>query len=236
MSYCVNCGVELEKSELRCPLCGVEVINPADPFDESKADRPYPKHVERLNAQVDRRYIATFLSLLLLIPVFVCIFANMVTTGGISWSLYVLGGALVLFAWLMLPLLMSRRNVYVCVLIDGLAVALFLLGVELITERTWFPTLGLPLTVAGTLYALLIAWLSRRKNKLDLFVKAAIALAATGLLAVVVDMTINLFMGRGLLPRWSAYVLFPCLVLSVIVLLLNKRAKFKSELKRRFYV
>ena len=66
MSYCVNCGVELEKSEQRCPLCGVEVINPAEPFDFTDV-RPYPKHVERLNARIDRRYTATFLSLLLLV-------------------------------------------------------------------------------------------------------------------------------------------------------------------------
>ena len=34
MSYCVNCGVELEKSEKRCPLCGVEGINPAQPPED----------------------------------------------------------------------------------------------------------------------------------------------------------------------------------------------------------
>ena len=39
MSYCVNCGVELAASERRCPLCGVEVINPREPFDEN-GERP----------------------------------------------------------------------------------------------------------------------------------------------------------------------------------------------------
>ena len=236
MSYCVNCGVELEKSEQRCPLCGVEVVNPAESFDENAVVRPYPKHVERLNARIDRRYAATFLSLLLLIPVFVCIFTNMVTSGTISWSLYVLGGALVLFAWLLLPLLLNRRNVYACVLIDGLAAALFLLGVELITDESWFFSLGLPLAVWVTLYALIIAWLSVRENKRDLFVKLAIALAVSGALVVFIECTVNFYRHLPLWPRWSAYALFPCLVLSVIVLLLNKRAKLKSELKRRFYV
>lgn len=235
MSYCVNCGVELEKSEQRCPLCGVEVVNPAEPFDKSWV-RPYPKHVERLNARIDRRYTATFLSLLLLIPVFVCIFTNMVTGGTISWSLYVLGGALVLFTWLLLPLLLNKRNVYVCVLVDGLAAALFLLGVELITEQAWFLRLGLPLSVLATLYALLIAFLSARENRREPLIKLAVALAASGALVVFVECTINLYRGLPVWPRWSAYALFPCLVLSVILLLLNKRAKLKSELKRRFYV
>ena len=37
MSYCVNCGVELAPSEKRCPLCGVEVVNPAKPWTEPEA-------------------------------------------------------------------------------------------------------------------------------------------------------------------------------------------------------
>ena len=235
MSYCVNCGVELEKSEQRCPLCGVEVVNPAEPFDANGV-RPYPKHIERLNARIDRRYTATFLSLLMLIPVFICIFTNMVTSGTISWSLYVMGGALVLFSWLLLPLLLRKRNVYACVLIDGLAAALFLLGVELITEKSWFFTLGLPLVILATAYALLIGWLSRRGNRRDLFIKLAIALASTGVLVVLIECTINFYRNVSLFPRWSEYALFPCVVLAVILLLLNKRAKLKSELKRRFYV
>ena len=28
MSYCVNCGVKLAKSEKKCPLCNTPVINP----------------------------------------------------------------------------------------------------------------------------------------------------------------------------------------------------------------
>ena len=34
MSYCVNCGVELQKSEPRCPLCGTEVLNPNELHEE----------------------------------------------------------------------------------------------------------------------------------------------------------------------------------------------------------
>ena len=41
MSYCVNCGVELQKSEPRCPLCGTEVVNPNE-LKEEKPIRPYP--------------------------------------------------------------------------------------------------------------------------------------------------------------------------------------------------
>ena len=30
MSYCVNCGVELDASSRECPLCNTPVINPRE--------------------------------------------------------------------------------------------------------------------------------------------------------------------------------------------------------------
>ena len=41
MSYCVNCGVELNSNEKRCPLCSTPVINPN--IDNKQMDLPpYP--------------------------------------------------------------------------------------------------------------------------------------------------------------------------------------------------
>ena len=55
MSYCVNCGVELEKSEKKCPLCGVEVINPAQPpEDKEPRQRPYPNRIEELSMNINK--------------------------------------------------------------------------------------------------------------------------------------------------------------------------------------
>ena len=34
MSYCVNCGVELDPSAGICPLCHTPVVNPGRPVDE----------------------------------------------------------------------------------------------------------------------------------------------------------------------------------------------------------
>jgi hypothetical protein len=36
-------------------------------------------------------------------------------------------------------------------------------------------------------------------------------------------------------PGWSLYVLFPCLVLGSALLLLNRRARLKAEIRKRFY-
>ena len=45
MSYCVNCGVELEPSLTSCPLCNTPVINPNE-LTEIKSRIPYPTQKE----------------------------------------------------------------------------------------------------------------------------------------------------------------------------------------------
>lgn len=237
MSYCVNCGVELDKGERKCPLCGVEAVNPLEPWtEENELARPYPRHVEHLNARVDRRYAATFCSLMLLIPLFIAMFTNLLTSGALTWSLYVLGGALVVFVCVFLPMLLPRRRDYLCVLLSAAAVTLLVWLVSYLTKGTWFFTLGLSLCCIAALYALLITFLCRPTRTMDALVRAAAALTGAGLTVVLVELAIRLHTGGALVPRWSAYALFPCLVLSAGLLILNRRAKLKSEIKRRFFV
>ena len=49
MSYCVNCGVELDAAIKSCPLCGVTVINPCQP--EMAAAAPYPKKIDEFKTK-----------------------------------------------------------------------------------------------------------------------------------------------------------------------------------------
>ena len=223
MSYCVNCGVELQKGERKCPLCGVEVVNPREPWTEETApSRPYPAHVERLNARIDRHYAATFCSLLLLIPLFVSMFTNMLISGALTWSLYVAGGLLVVFVCVFLPMLFKKRRVYLFVLLDGASVALLLLLIEHLSEQQWFLTLGLPLCCIATLLTLLIAFLCAPKRSMDGLVRAAVALAGLGATVVLIECAVRFYLGMSPVPRWSVYALFPCLVIAAGMLLLKR--------------
>lgn len=48
MSYCVNCGVELEVSLQKCPLCNTPVINP-NALHQAKNTSPYPKETGQVD-------------------------------------------------------------------------------------------------------------------------------------------------------------------------------------------
>ncbi len=235
MSYCVNCGVELEKSEPRCPLCGTEVQNPAEPRDES-AVRPYSRHIEHIDRRIDRRYIASFISLLLLIPLFTAMFCNLLVDHKLSWSLLVAGGELVLFACLLFPMIVPALGRYAHIGIAGAACAVLLLLIERMSGGHWLLPLGLPLTALAVGYAMFAAWLGTPSCRLPMLPRFTLALTGVGLFVVGIEFFIGLYGGVADWPRWSMFVLIPCLVLASSLLLLNRRARVKEEIRRRFYM
>lgn len=235
MSYCVNCGVELQKSEPRCPLCGTEVLNPNEPREEKPA-RPYPSHVEHLDKTVDRRYIASFISLLMLIPLFTVMLANILVSGKLTWSYYVLGGELVAFAVFLLPMI-ARMPRVLYVVIDAAAVGVLLLLIQVIAQGDWgwLLLLGLPITGLTALMSWFFAMMAGPDFKLPILIRFTFGLACLGLLVVAIEFLIGLYGHTIAWPTWSLYVLFPCLVLASSLLLLNRRARVKEEIKKRFY-
>lgn len=104
MSYCVNCGVELDVSAHACPLCGTPVVNPRCPVDET-AQPPFPL-ARREVEPVDRRSLGLLLTgMLASVAVCCCAINWLAFFPAVPWSLYVAGAAAVLWVWAALPLL-----------------------------------------------------------------------------------------------------------------------------------
>ena len=53
MSYCVNCGVELDKTCGSCPLCNTPVYNPNQPVD-TESVKPFP--VQKGTTELAKRH------------------------------------------------------------------------------------------------------------------------------------------------------------------------------------
>ena len=128
MSYCVNCGVELAPSEKRCPLCGVEVVNPAKPWTEPEA-LPYSDNAERIR-RIDRRYLAGLISLVLLIPAIVCMFCD-ILDGRLSWSLLVTGALLNVFVIFLVPMMLHRPSALLLIALDTVSTSAYLLLIRI---------------------------------------------------------------------------------------------------------
>ena len=63
MSYCVNCGVELDATASVCPLCQTPVCNPRCPVNR-EAPLPFPGNRQEV-APVSRKELALVLTTLM---------------------------------------------------------------------------------------------------------------------------------------------------------------------------
>ena len=236
MAYCVNCGVELQTGEPRCPLCGIESVNPLETGGQGNGARPYPRHVESLNRHIDRRYTAACVSLALLIPLFICAFCDLAANSRLTWSVYVLGGLGVAFVWILLPFFFVRRSAIACVLWDAAAAAGMLLLTERLMDDRWFLTLGLPLTGFAAAFALLGVGLCSKRLSWSALQRMALGAIGLGALTVLVECILMLHSGAFTLPRWSAYAFFPLLIIGGALLLLDRREGLKEQIRRRFFI
>ena len=237
MSYCVNCGVELADSERRCPLCMTKVNNPAQPYDPN-AEHKYPD-VPVNGMRSNHRDLVLPVALFMLIPMFISLVCDFLTaTDDLSWSLIVVSSLLLMSVFLLPPMAfaMTRRNAVAYVFVDWAATVLFMLVLDVFTGERGFVSIAVPVSVvAGALIlALVFICLYTHIRKLT---KSALTLQAAGLCAVATDYIVKLHTGSSRYPiGWSLYVLVPCVILSIIFLVINRNKKLKEDLKQRFSV
>ena len=144
MSYCVNCGVELDPTASFCPLCRTPVVNPRQPVDTGS---PPPFPTERREVPpASKAELAILVSSMLASVAVCCGLLNLVLRSGHIWSLYVIGAAAMLWVWLVPPLLLRTMHLYLRLSADVLAVALyvFLISVDL-DGSAWYWHLALPI-------------------------------------------------------------------------------------------
>ncbi len=232
MSYCVNCGVELAPSEKGCPLCGVEVLNPAAPWAEPRK-RPYPSSLERVLAGVDRRYGVSLASMLMLIPILVTMLINILVESKITWSLYVVGGLVCLFVIVLMPLAYTKSRPFLAIGLDYIAVSGYIFMICLLTKSDWFLLFALPLTTAVCLAAAGAAFLFT-KTRLAPLSKYAYLIVIIGLLTLAIEAVIGMYLSLKW-PGWSLLVLLPCIIIAGIMLYIESHKKLKDQIKRRLY-
>jgi len=235
MSYCVNCGVELSPGEKMCPLCDVEVINPKQPWEEN-SDRPYPHRMEIITKHMNKKIFALFSSVILMIILTVPALTNIFINGEISWSLYSSGAAFVLFVWIVFPFYLRRIRIILFFVLDCIAVLLYLLLIEYMSGGNWFLTLGMPISVAASGFAILMAIIFSKKNNIGLSLKFAIISFAIGIFVVMIEFFINLKKSEPLWPTWSLCVLISFILIGIAFVVIEHKNNLKEEIRKRMYM
>ena len=83
MPYCVNCGVELNSSAKRCPLCDVEVVLPTALLEPATGNS-LPQQRDAVTSAFDKKLWIQVVSVLMATPALICAVINAVLTSSSS--------------------------------------------------------------------------------------------------------------------------------------------------------
>lgn len=234
MSYCVNCGVELDPAARECPLCRTPVLNPSCPVD---ADAPsfFPTRREEV-APVSRREAALLLTAMLLSVAICCGLLNLVFYSDVWWSFFIGGAMAMLWVWFVPPLLSRKLFIWVRLTLDVLAVGVYILLIAIALDgMDWFVGLALPIVAAGVLVIPVLYWIIRTR-RCSLLVSAVLVLLALGLFAVLTEFLCDRYLKGVWLPGWSMVVLASCVGLSIPLIIVRRVPSLREEARRRFHM
>ncbi len=233
MSYCVNCGVELEPSLVSCPLCNTAVINPNElPF--LKKPSPYPEEKGQVEV-VNRKDWAILLSVVCVATALTCGLLNFLVFNESAWSLLVVGVCIIVWVAAIPATLCPKLPIYVSLLADGIAISLYLYLITFVTHSDhWFFALALPIVILIFCIAELFALLERKVA--HAFLTTAIYLfGSISILCVGIEILIDRFLGNPISLSWSAVVLTVCVIIEITLITILSSRRFRNAIRRRLH-
>lgn len=236
MSYCVNCGVELEKTIKKCPLCGTEVQNPRQKVD-TESPTPYPKKKADIEP-VDRKETALILTIMLSAPSIGCAVMNFLILRHGFWSLYVIGACVMLWTFIVPALLLNKHklpNIFFISLDTIVIIAYIYIFVLQFGNKGWFQHVAIPLTVLIAIIFLVLL------NVYDYFkppilVMTIIIITAIGIFCIGAEIILNLYFNNRIYLFWSLIVAVCCFAIIVPLSVIVKYPKFRNEVRRRMHI
>lgn len=232
MSYCVNCGVELESAAKRCPLCDTPVINPAQPPADEPPAYPEAIYLPKATRSVYKAFIFT---IVLLIPNIVCGVINLFYPDTGHWAVYVISCSALVWIFFILPFISKIRNPYLLLALDTAAALVFTFVMSVFHGKGWFLTVALPSILAlAAMLAGVIYWLNRKKREWPSVCTAVTGI--TGLMAVILEFLISWQVTGRPIVRYSVIIAACCICLIVFFEFAGRNKRFRAWLTRRFYV
>lgn len=234
MSYCVNCGVELEKSIRKCPMCNTPVINPND-LEKLKAfQSPYPVKSGKVEF-ASKKDIIILLSVIYICIAVCCILLNALLFTKSKWSLLIFGACAL--AWLLTvpPLMVANFKKRIYVLYNGMMVCVYLFLIGFFADSTdWVLNIAIPITIMTMIFAEI--WLSVAKITRNILPLSITLLIETGLECAGIELLLEYASEKIYRLSWSAIVLTVCCVLSIVLITITSRKKLRNQLHRRFHL
>lgn len=234
MSYCVNCGVELDNTAAFCPLCQTPVRNPRQPVNQ---DGPAPFPTEPGEVPLGPRRAAAALISAMLGSVALCSgLLNLILLAGHIWSLYVMGAAAMLWVFVVPPLLWRKLPLPVITLLDAAAIGLYVLLIAWELDGfDWYFHLALP-AVALLGFIMLAQVLLCQKRRRSILSTMTLVIASAAVFIAGLELLGDLYFHGEWGPSWSLVVLIVAGALEIPLLVVRWVPSLRREVRRRFHM
>ncbi|MGN0447251.1 MAG: hypothetical protein ACI4GC_01745 [Acutalibacteraceae bacterium] len=234
MSYCVNCGVELEKSIRKCPLCDTEVINPKEK-NEPKVQPAFSDQAH-IPESLPKKFVAYVISMVMLIPNIVCLLANAVFFNGEFWSLYIAATSLLLWVMFVFPFFTSKLKPYRMWAFDTLSVIFyvyffFVMGTD---TRTWYYDTALPIILIVS-FMVFIYMLWVRKRERHIILKVLHLFIDFSLFSLFGGLIISVGLGIKIMGYIGIIVFISCLFIIAFLCYCYKSKSVRRYITKRFF-
>lgn len=237
MSYCVNCGVELETSIKKCPLCNTIVINPNDlqaDMMTGNGDLPFPDKVGVVEP-IKRKDLAVVMTVILSCTAISCLLLNYLMWKPNQWSLLVLGFCGLLWVMIVPPLLIRNMRKGIMMLLNGVTVCIYIALIGIFTDSSeWVVDLGIPITLI--VLALVEIFLTAAKYRRSFAILTCLFFMEIAVLCISIELLVDHAFHQPLGIGWSAIVLTVCTVITVTLATMFSRRRVRNEIKRRFHL
>ena len=233
MSYCVNCGVELDATLKDCPLCNTPVINPKELVNAQKRT-PFP--VEKVPVEmIKRKDIGLLVSIVLVAIAVTCGGLNLLVFKQNYWSVAIIGACLLLWVILLPEIIYHKLNIYLAVFLDGMAAVVYLYLLTWLTESNeWFYGVAVEIvlfiTVLLEIYILCLKALPK-----SILTYALYTVTALGILCVGVELLVDKLVRAEISVDWSAIIATICIVIDVALICVLSMRRLRNAVRRRLH-
>lgn len=233
MSYCVHCGVELDKTAKKCPLCSTPVYDPSE-IPDPEAVAPFPS--EKGQVEMPKRDIGILISSLVLAISGTCVLLNLFAYDSYPWSIAVIGGCVMLWIFLLPTYITKNVPVYVYLFLDGGAVLLYLWLIERMTDTDgWLLIVGIPIVIATTLAAEVLA-VCRNVIKHHILSTIIEIVSTIGVYVVLLECIIDFALHGAVKLSYSAVVAVVMVVIDVAAVTIMGSKKMRAVLRKRLHL
>lgn len=236
MSYCVQCGVKLEQSLKKCPLCQTPVINPNELIAQALPDGSSPFSTVKGEVEPMKKHdIGLWLTLVFGSTALACGILNLFVFDHNYWSIPVIGACIIMWLFFCPRMFLPQIPIVLNLSVSAISVIFYQLAITLMTENDrWFYEIALPITLilmglvtlSGVCYKFVAS--SLIATVLYFFIDA-------GIFSVAVECFVDKFLHQEIQIFWSAIVFSVCAVISVALIAILSMKRLRETVRKRLH-